>query len=395
MLETPCTFCGQCALYCPTTAIRERAIGEKLIHALDEMHALIKNKKFYIVQTAPAVRASIGELFNMPPGTIVTGKLVASLRKLGFDKVFDTDFAADLTIMEEASEFLERIKTGKNLPLITSCCPAWIIFAEQHYPKLLKNISSCKSPQQMFGAVAKNYYAKILGKDPKDIFVVSVMPCVAKKFEAQRPEMKSTGHADVDLVLTTRELARILKDKNIDLSKIKDEEFDVPLGLSTGGAAIFGVTGGVMEAALRVAYEELTGKKLDKIDFQAVRGLDGIREAEIAIGGKLVKVAVVHSLGNVRKFIDNGTWKNYHFIEVMACPGGCIGGGGQPRPTTNELRRKRIDALYSVDKNMPLRVSSHNPAIKQIYADYFDKPLSEKAEKLLHTKYKERKPRYF
>jgi len=395
MISTPCTFCGQCALYCPTTALRERALNEKLVHALEDLNEMIKRKKFFVVQTAPSVRASLGEMIGMPPGTLVTGKMVAALKKMGFDRVFDTDFGADLTIMEEANEFLERLKKKKNLPLITSCCPAWIIFAEQHYPELFKHISSCKSPQQMFGAVVKNYYARKIGKDPKDIFVVSIMPCVAKKFEAQRPEMRSTGVPDVDIVLTTREIARMLKIKGIDLAGLKDEEFDDPLGRSTGGGVIFGATGGVMEAALRVAYEELTGKILKKLEFHQVRGLEGIRSTEIEIGKQKIKVAIIHSLKNVREFIDSGQWKKFHFIEIMACPGGCIGGGGQPRPTTNEIRKKRIEALYRQDKNLPIRVSSHNPAIKQVYSEFFKKPLSKKAEELLHTKYRKRKPSYF
>ncbi|MGC9310592.1 MAG: [FeFe] hydrogenase, group A, partial [Candidatus Aenigmatarchaeota archaeon] len=321
LLDSPCTFCGQCALYCPTTAIRERALSEKLVKALDEMADMIHNGKFYVVQTAPAVRASLGEMFGMPPGTLVRGKMVSALRKMGFDKVFDTDFGADLTIMEEASEFIERFTSGKNLPLITSCCPSWIVFAEQHYPNLFKNISSCKSPQQMFGAIAKTYYAEKLKKSPKDIFVVSVMPCIAKKFEAERPEMRSSCVKDVDLVLTTRELGRLIKNRKIDFIKLPDGEFDEPLGISTGGAAIFGATGGVMEAALRVAYEMVTGRRLKKLDLKEVRGFEGIRDAEIKIGDATVKVAVVHTLKNIRNFIDSGRWKKYHFIEFMACPG--------------------------------------------------------------------------
>ncbi|MBN2094632.1 MAG: iron hydrogenase small subunit [Candidatus Aenigmarchaeota archaeon] len=396
MLESPCTFCGQCALYCPTTALRERALSEKLVRTIDEMALDISHKKkFYVVQTAPAVRASLGEMFGMAPGTLVKGKMVSALKKIGFDKVFDTNFAADLTIMEEANEFLERYKKKKNLPLITSCCPSWIVFAEQNYPHLFKHISSCKSPQQMFGAVAKNYYAKLLGKDAKGIFVASIMPCVAKKLEAARPEMRTTGSPDVDLVLTTRELGRVIKSKGIEFSKLPDGDYDTPLGSSSGGAALFGVTGGVMEAALRVAYEELTGKSLNKLDFTSVRGLDGIREAEISIAGERIKVAIVHTLGNIRKFFDGGQWKKYHFIEVMACPGGCIGGGGQPRPTTNEIRLKRMEALYKEDKGLSIRISSHNPDIQTLYKDFLGKPLSKKAEKLLHTKYHKRKPRYF
>ena len=344
--DSPCTFCGQCALHCPSNAIREKAYNEKIVKTLvEEMDRLGNKKKTIIAQTAPAIRVSLGEIFGMEPGTLVTGKLPAALRKMGFDYIFDTDFGADLTIMEEASEFVERIKKNKNLPLITSCCPAWIRFAEQTYPFLLKNISSCKSPHQMLGAVIKNYYAKKIGVKPKDIIVVSIMPCIAKKFEAQKPEMKSTGCNDVDVVLTTREIGRMIKEKKIDFLNLKDEEFDAPLGLSSGAGAIFGATGGVMEAALRVAYEVITGKELKKIEFNQVRGFEGIKTADIKIGDKIVKVAVAHGLGNIRKLIESGQWKNYHFIEMMACPGGCIGGGGQPRPTTNEIRKKRMEVV--------------------------------------------------
>jgi NADH-quinone oxidoreductase subunit G/NADP-reducing hydrogenase subunit HndD len=395
MLETPCTFCGQCALVCPTSALRERALSEKLVKAMDEMGNMIGNSKFYVAQTAPSIRVSLGEMFGVPPGTLVKGKMVSALKKMGFDAVFDTDFAADLTIMEEANEFVQRFSSGKNLPLITSCCPAWVVMAEERYPYLLKHISSCKSPQQMFGAVAKTYYAQKIGKPAKDIFLVSVMPCVAKKFEAQRPEMDSSGARDVDMVLTTRELGRLMKQKGIDLAKMEEGEFDRPLGISSGAGAIFGATGGVMEAALRVAYEVITGKRLKKIDLKEVRGFEGIREAEIDIEGTKVKVAVVHTLKNIREIVESGRWKKYHFIEFMACPGGCIGGGGQPRPTTNEIRKKRMDALYRLDYKMKLRISSDNPDIKAIYSEFLGKPLSPKAEKLLHTKYKKRAPKYF
>lgn len=386
--DSPCTFCGQCALYCPENAIRERAFDERLVKYVEDMTSLKQKDKVVIVQTAPSIRASLGEMFGLDPGTIVTGKMVVALRKLGFDKVFDTDFSADLTTVEEANELVQRIKKNKNLPLITSCCPAWIRLAELNYPFILKHISTCKSPQQMFGAVAKTYYAKRLGIKPEDLIIVSVMPCIAKKFEAERPEMRSTGLNDVSMVLTTRELGRIIDKKGIDFKNLKDEKFDDPLGISSGGGAIFGVTGGVTEAALRVTYEVLTGKELKKVDFKEVRGLDGIRETEIPVAGKKLKVAIVHGLGNIINLIESGRWKKYHFIEMMACPGGCIGGGGQPRPTTKEIRKKRIAALYAQDRKMKLRNANHNPALKKIYEEFLGKPLSKKAEKLLHTKYK-------
>ena len=393
--DSACTFCGQCALYCPGNAIRERAYNEKVVRSLmEEMNKIINKKKFIIAQTAPAVRASLGEMFGMKPGTLVTGKMVTALRKLGFDKVFDTDFGADLTIMEEANEFVGRMKEKKNLPLITSCCPAWIKFAEQTFPFLLKNISTCKSPHQMLGAIAKTYYAQKLKLKPKDLMIVSIMPCIAKKFEAQRPEMKISGCNDVDVVLTTREIGRIIKKEKINFTDLRDEEFDDPLGISSGGGAIFGVTGGVMEAALRVAYEILTGKRLKEIDFNQVRGFEGIREADIKIDNKIIKVGVVHGLGNIRKFIESDGWKKYHFIEMMACPGGCIGGGGQPRPTTNEIRKKRMEALYRQDKKMKIRMSNKNPAIKKLYLEFLGEPLGEMSKKLLHTKYKKRKVKY-
>ncbi len=393
--DSACTFCGQCALYCPGNAIRERAYNEKVVRSLmEEMNKIINKKKFIIAQTAPAVRASLGEMFGMKPGTLVTGKMVTALRKLGFDKVFDTDFGADLTIMEEANEFVGRMKEKKNLPLITSCCPAWIKFAEQTFPFLLKNISTCKSPHQMLGAIAKTYYAQKLKLKPKDLMIVSIMPCIAKKFEAQRPEMKISGCNDVDVVLTTREIGRIIKKEKINFTDLRDGEFDDPLGISSGGGAIFGVTGGVMEAALRVAYEILTGKRLKEIDFNQVRGFEGIREADIKIDNKIIKIGVVHGLGNIRKFIESGRWKKYHFIEMMACPGGCIGGGGQPRPTTNEIRKKRMEALYRQDKKMKIRMSNKNPAIKKLYLEFLGEPLGEMSKKLLHTKYKKRKVKY-
>ena len=393
--DTPCTFCGQCALYCPGNAIREIAYNEKVVKTMmEEMDKILHKNKFIIAQTASGVRASLGEMFGMKPGAMVTGKMVAALRKIGFDKVFDTDFGADLTIMEEASEFIERMKEKKNIPLITSCCPSWIKFAEQTYPFLLKNISTCKSPHQMLGAVAKTYYAQKIGVKPEDIMVVSIMPCIAKKFEANRPELKTEGCNDVDVVLTTREIGRIIKKKKIDFLNLKDEEFDNPFGISSGGGVIFGVTGGVMEAALRVAYEVIAGERLQKLDFTQVRGFEGIRTANIKIKDQTIKVAVVHGLGNIREFIESGRWKKYHFIEMMACPGGCIGGGGQPRPTTNEIRKKRMEAIYRQDKEMKIRISNKNPAIQELYSEFLGEPLGKMSKKLLHTKYKKRKVKY-
>ena len=382
-----CVNCGQCSLVCPTGAINE----------VDEVHAvkkLLKNKKkkHIIVQTAPSVRVAIGEEFGMPPGSLVTGKMVSALRMLGFDKVFDTDFGADLTIVEEATELLKRIGEKGALPMITSCSPAWIKFIEHFYPELINNLSTCKSPQQMFGAIAKTYYAKKHNINQKDIIVVSVMPCTAKKFECLRPEMNTSGCRDVDLSITTREAAGLMKESNIDLSKLKDQEFDAPLGISTGAGLIFGATGGVMEAALRTAYELLTGKTLKKLDFREVRGLKGIKEASIDIKGLAFNVAIAHGLGNARKILDSlkhGKSK-YHFIEIMACPGGCLGGGGQPIPTNEEVRKKRMEAIYSGDRNLPIRKSHENPVIKKLYEEFLDYPNSPKADKLLHTKYVKR-----
>ncbi len=343
------------------------------------------NSKYVIVQTAPAVRVAIAEEFGAEPGRIVTKQLVAGLRLLGFDKVFDTNFAADLTIMEEASEFLERFKNGGKLPLFTSCSPGWIKFIEHNYPEFLDNLSTCKSPQQMFGAIAKTYYADKIGIPREDMIVVSIMPCTAKKYERVRPEMKG----DVDYVLTTRELAKMFKLAGIDLLNLPSEEYDEPLGITTGAAAIFGATGGVMEAALRTAYEVITGKNLERLDFESVRGIEGIKEAVIEIDGLKLNVAVVNGLGNARKMLDmikNGE-KDYHFIEFMACPGGCIGGGGQPIPTTKEILSKRMKAIYEIDKSFEIRKSHENPAIQALYKEFLGEPLSEKSHELLHTTY--------
>ncbi|HPT62641.1 MAG TPA: NADH-dependent [FeFe] hydrogenase, group A6 [Candidatus Atribacteria bacterium] len=381
--ESVCVNCGQCILACPTGALSEVSHVEMVWEALEDP------EKFVILQTAPAIRVSIGEPFGLPPGTVTTGKMVAAFRRLGFDRVFDTNFAADLTIIEEGTEFINRLQKGGKLPLITSCSPGWIKFMEHFYPELMENVSTCKSPQQMFGAVAKTYYAQKLGIDPQDMVVVSIMPCTAKKFECQREEMKSSGCQDVDYSLTTREAARMLKEKGIDLREMQEEEFDDPLGISTGAAAVFGATGGVMEAALRSVYEIVSGKTLESLDFYDVRGMEGVKEATVNIDGLEVGVAVAHSLGNARKILDQIKEGNskYHFIEIMACPGGCIGGGGQPIPTDLDIRMKRIEAIYQVDKNLSLRKSHENPAIKQLYEEFLGEPNGEKAHQLLHTHY--------
>lgn len=381
--ESVCVNCGQCILACPTGALSEVSHVEMVWDAINDP------QKFVILQTAPAVRVSIGEPFGLPPGTVTTGKMVAAFRRLGFDRVFDTNFAADLTIIEEGHEFIARLKQGGKLPLITSCSPGWIKFMEHFYPELMENVSTCKSPQQMFGAVAKTYYAQKLGIDPKDMVVVSIMPCTAKKFECQRDEMRASGFQDVDFSLTTREAARMLQEKGIDLKEMPEEDFDDPLGISTGAAAVFGATGGVMEAALRSVYEILTGKTLEKVDFYSVRGMDGVKEATVEINGMEIHVAVAHGLGNARKVLDEvrAGRSKYHFIEIMACPGGCIGGGGQPIPTNLEIRMKRIEAIYQVDRSLPLRKSHENPAIKRLYEEFLGEPNGERAHHLLHTYY--------
>jgi NADP-reducing hydrogenase subunit HndD len=384
--EVACVQCGQCSTVCPVGAIHEKDDILKVWEALDNPQSHV------VVQVAPAVRVSIAEEFGMAPGTIATGKLVNALRKLGFDKVFDTDFTADLTIIEEGNELLHRIKEGGTLPMLTSCSPGWIQFIEHNYPEHLHHLSTCKSPQQMFGALAKTYYAKKAGIDPSDIFVVSIMPCTAKKFESQRPEMTDSGYRDVDAVLTTRELGRILKQAGIDFVTLQDDEFDAPLGISTGAGAIFGATGGVMEAALRTVYEIVTGKELANLDFTEVRGMEGIKEASVNLDGTAVKVAVAHGLGNARTMMDliQSGKSEYAFVEVMCCPGGCIGGGGQPYGTTNRVREQRIEATYKVDAGMPQRKSHKNEAVNELYKEFLFKPLGEVSHRLLHTKYRNR-----
>jgi len=395
-----CTNCGQCALVCPTGAITEKSAVTEVWNVLHDP------TKVVLVQTAPAIRVGIGEAMGMADGSLVTGQMVAGLRRLGFSKVFDTNFAADLTIIEEGNELINRIKTGGILPMITSCSPGWIKFIEHFYPNSLAHLSSCKSPQQMFGAIAKTYYAEKTGIDPRNIVVVSVMPCTAKKYEARRTEMdgafeywkdkmnltKEERFFDVDFVLTTRELARMFKETGINFSNLPKEQFDSPLGESTGAAVIFGTTGGVMEAALRTAYEVFTGKTLSNIDFNAVRGLTGIKEAEVDLEGTKIKVAVAHTLKNARillEQIENGT-SPYTFIEVMTCPGGCLGGGGQPIPTNQEIRKKRAESIYYEDAHKGIRKSHENPEILTLYADFLREPLGEKSHHLLHTTYVER-----
>jgi NADP-reducing hydrogenase subunit HndD len=391
--ESPCVNCGQCINACPVGALHEK-------ESIDEVWDAINNPDLHvIVQPAPAVRASIGEEFGMEMGVAQTGKLAAALRRLGFDKVFDTDFAADLTIMEEGTELLGRLNDpNAALPMITSCSPGWIKYCETFYPEFIPNLSSCKSPHEMMGAVVKSYYAEKNNIDPKTIYVVSVMPCTAKKFEAKRPELGHDGMADVDAVLTVRELARMIKQAGIDFARLPEEDFDEVLGDSTGAGVIFGATGGVMEAALRTVYEVVTGKTLENVEFHAVRGTDGIKEAEVDLNGKTVRVAVAHSTGNAKVLLDavKAGEKHYDFIEVMGCPGGCVTGGGQPIVSAKDqmyldVKALRAKALYDEDAGKELRKSHENPSIKKIYDEYFGEPNSHKAHELLHTTYVARK----
>ena len=389
--QMACINCGQCITACPVGALTEKdAIA-------DVWDALADGTKHVVVQPAPAVRAALGEEFGMPIGTSVTGKMAAALRRLGFAKVFDTDFGADLTIMEEANELIDRVTNGGVLPMITSCSPGWIKFCEHYYPEFLPNLSSCKSPHEMTGAMIKTYYAERENLNPRDIVVVSVMPCTAKKFEANRPELGHDGMADVDYVLTTRELARMIKEAGIDFANLPDEDFDSLMGESTGAAVIFGATGGVMEAALRTAYEAITGKTLEDVNFTAVRGMEGIKEASVKIGDLDVNVAVASSTGKASELLDmvKKGEKNYTFIEIMGCPGGCVNGGGQPIVSSQirnwtDIRPLRAKALYDEDASKKLRKSHENPEIKQIYEEYLGKPNGHKSHELLHTTYEKR-----
>jgi NADP-reducing hydrogenase subunit HndD len=395
--NSTCTYCGQCVAVCPTGALTE------VDHTPEILRALADPSKTVIVQTAPAVRAALGEEFGMEPGTLVTGKMVAALRVLGFDYVFDTDFAADLTIMEEGTELLDRLSRhlkgdlSAKLPILTSCCPGWVNFFESYFPDLKDVPSTAKSPQQMFGAIAKTYFAEKIGISRKDLVVVSIMPCLAKKYECQREEFSTDGNRDVDYSISTRELAAFIKQSNIDLNNLEDEEFDSPMGESTGAAVIFGNTGGVIEAAVRTAYELNTGKKLEKVDFMELRGLEGVREATIDFNGTPIRIGIAHGLGNARKLLNDvrAGKSNFHAIEIMACPGGCIGGGGQPLHHGNsEIIKARAAAIYREDKKKPLRKSHENPFIIKLYEEFLGKPNSEKAHHLLHTHYFDKKKKF-
>jgi iron-only hydrogenase group A len=388
LIESNCIACGQCIMACPVGALYEKDQVDEVWKALNDP------TKHVIVQEAPAIRAALGEEFGLPPGTLVTGKMIAALRQLGFDKVFDTNFTADLTIIEEGNELLKRVKEGGKLPMITSCSPGWIKFCEHFYPDLLDHLSTCKSPQQMFGALAKTYYAQMAGIDPKNIVSISIMPCTAKKFESARPEMNSSGYRDVDVVLTTRELARMIKEAGIDFLNLPDGEYDAPMGEYTGAATIFGATGGVMEAALRTVYAVVTGENLPSLDITPVRGLEGVKEATVKVGALGdVKVAVAHGLGNARKIMDKirEGKADYAFIEIMCCPGGCVAGGGEPIPTNNEIRMLRANALYKDDGQVQNKRQSHeNPSITKIYETFLKEPLGHKSHELLHTHYTKR-----
>ncbi len=381
--NTDCILCGQCSLVCPTGAITEKDDTRRVLDALQDP------AKHVIVQVAPAVRVSLGDEFHLPPGDIVTGQMVAALKRLGFDRVFDTNFGADLTIMEEGHEFLERLETGGTLPMMTSCSPGWVNFMEKHYGDFIDHLSTAKSPMQIFGAVAKTYYAEKAGIPAKDIVTVSIMPCTAKKFEAARPEMGRDGLQDIDIVITTRELAKLIHYVGITFHDLPEEDFDSPLGTCSGAGAIFGTTGGVMEAALRTVCEKATGNELPSLDFLSVRGMEGIKEATVDLGSRKVRVAVAHTLKNAKIIMEDvkAGKSPYDFIEIMACPGGCQGGGGQPLNTTNARRQERMKALYEIDRNLPVRKSHENPEVIKIYKEFLGAPLVGKAHELLHTHY--------
>lgn len=386
MYETTCTFCGQCLSVCPTGALTE-------VSNVDKVWDLLHSDKVVVVQTAPAVRVALGESFGLEPGTVVTGKMVNALRRLGFKKVFDTNFAADLTIMEESNEFVERLKGNGKLPILTSCCPGWVNFMEQQFSDMIDIPSTCKSPHEMFGAVAKSYLCEKMGVEPKDLVVVSVMPCIAKKFEAARPELESEGISDVDVVITTRELASMIKEAGINFLELEEEDFDDPLGESTGAGAIFGATGGVIEATVRTAYEKITGEELGNLEFTDLRGLTGIKETQVEIDGKTIRIAVANGLGNTRRLLEKvkSGEEEFHAIEVMACPGGCIGGGGQPYHHGDlSILRRRAEGIYSIDKNKKKRKSHENEKVQKLYDEFFGGVASPLAHELLHTSYEER-----
>lgn len=384
MFETTCTFCGQCLSVCPTGALTEKS-------NISEVWRALSSDKHVIVQVAPAVRVALGEMFGIEVGTNVEGKIVTALRRLGFDRVFDTNFAADLTIMEEANEFVDRLKGEGELPILTSCCPGWVNFMEQQFSDMIDIPSTCKSPHEMFGAIAKSFYAEKEGINPEDIVVVSVMPCISKKYEAKRDELENEGYSDVDTVITTRELAEMIKEVGIDFTSLEDSDFDNPMGESTGAGDIFGTSGGVIEATVRTAYNIITEKDLEKVEFYDLRGLRGIKYATVDIDGREIKIAVANGLGNTRRLLEK--LKNNEIsldaIEVMACPGGCIGGGGQPYHHGDiSILKKRSEGLYKLDESKKLRKSYENPYIKDLYDEYLKKPGSEKAHKILHTSYK-------
>lgn len=382
LVESPCVYCGQCVSVCPTAALT--GVG----YISEVWEALFDKSKKVIVQVAPAVRVAIGEEFGMQPGQIVTGKLVAGLRRIGFDGVFDTTFGADLTVIEESREIMDRLNENKNLPILTSCCPGWINFIDYHFPSLKYMPSTCKSPQQMTGSIAKTYYAKKMGIDPKDLVVVSVMPCIAKKYEANLPYQNTYGIKDVDYSITTRELAKMLKEGSVDLKFMPEEDFDDPLGESTGAGVIFGATGGVLEAALRTVYEKYTGKTLEDVNFMAIRGTQGIREATVQINGRSIRVAALSGLGNARKILEKIVKgeEHYDIIEIMACPGGCVNGGGQPYShDRDEVVEQRIRGLYQIDRNLPVRKSHENPSIQKLYQEFLGEAGSHLAHELLHV----------
>jgi NADH-quinone oxidoreductase subunit G/NADP-reducing hydrogenase subunit HndD len=384
MADSSCTFCGQCVAVCPTAALTE------MDNTTQVWNELVNPKKHVVVQIAPAVRVAIGEMFDMEPGTISTGKIVTALRKMGFDGVFDTNFGADLTIIEEATELIHRINHNGTLPMLTSCCPAWVKFFEHQFPDLLDIPSTCKSPQIMFGTIAKTYYAQKKNLKPENISVVSIMPCLAKKAEAKRPELTKDDHSNVDIVITTREFGRMMKSAGIDFANLPDSEFDKMMGESTGASIIFGTTGGVIEAATRTAYEWLTDEELEDVNFTQLRGLEGIREASVFIGEMELKIGIAHGLGNARKLLEDiqSGKSKFHAIEIMACPGGCIGGGGQPYHHGNmEILKKRQEALYVDDESKKKRKSHENKEIIQLYKEFIGEPYGEKAHELLHTHY--------